>query len=122
MTEEQFHISVVDYLQFAARKDVLWWHCPNGGKRSKAAAGKLKAMGVKPGIPDLQFLFPDGTTAFIELKRQGVKGKVKAGRQSEDQIAFETFCAKAGVAYAVAYNFDQAKAVLVALGVVRSRA
>lgn len=33
-------------------------HCPNGGHRHAAVAAKLKAMGVKPGIPDLQLPVP----------------------------------------------------------------
>jgi hypothetical protein len=31
----------------------LIYHVPNGGHRVKAVAAKLKAQGVKPGIPDL---------------------------------------------------------------------
>lgn len=30
--------------------------------------GRSKAMGVRKGWPDLQFLFPDGVTRYIELK------------------------------------------------------
>ncbi len=30
----------------------LLYHIPNGGKRNAATAGWLKAMGVKPGMPD----------------------------------------------------------------------
>ena len=32
---------------------ILWCHVPNGGERSKAVAGKLKAAGVKAGVPDV---------------------------------------------------------------------
>lgn len=32
---------------------ILWCHVPNGGQRSKAVAGKLKAAGVKAGVPDV---------------------------------------------------------------------
>lgn len=31
----------------------LLYHVPNGGKRDKATAAKLKGQGVKPGVPDL---------------------------------------------------------------------
>lgn len=46
------------------------FHCPNGGGRSKAEAGILKAMGVKPGVPDFMLPFPSGLYAglAIELK------------------------------------------------------
>lgn len=60
---------------------------PNGGHRNKAAAGKLKAEGVRPGVPD--YLFPirsiDSRTCStyvglaIELK------KTRGGSTSAEQ-------------------------------------
>lgn len=49
----------------------LLFHIPNGGKRSAAEAGRFKAMGVKPGVPDLFLPVPRGgySGLFIELKR-----------------------------------------------------
>ena len=48
------------------------FHIPNGGSRHKIEAGKLKAMGVKPGVPDLALLVPKGpyNGLFIELKNE----------------------------------------------------
>lgn len=40
---------------------------PNGGARSKATAGKLKAEGVSAGVPDL---FIPEWHLFIEMKRR----------------------------------------------------
>jgi hypothetical protein len=44
---------------------------PNGGHRHKATAGKLKAAGVKAGVPDVLLLEPAGRFygLAIELKR-----------------------------------------------------
>jgi len=60
---------------------VLYFHPPNGGKRGKAAAGIFKALGVKPGVPDLIIMEPHGETCphcgrrdfgtGIELKAPG---------------------------------------------------
>jgi len=59
-------------IQVAAFMDripgLLFWHTPNGGGRSKVEASILKAMGVKPGVPDLIVLLPNGKVGFIELK------------------------------------------------------
>lgn len=46
---------------------------PNGGKRSAAAAGRLKAQGVKSGVLDVILLWPSASGSFaglcIEFKR-----------------------------------------------------
>ena len=49
---------------------------PNGGNRNIVTAGKLKAEGVTPGVPDL---FIPGWRMFIEMKRR------KGGRVTPEQ-------------------------------------
>lgn len=53
----------------------LLFHIPNGGQRNAGEAGRLKAMGVLPGMPDL--CLPVRTQKFgalyIELKKPGGK-------------------------------------------------
>jgi len=51
-------------------------HVPNGGHRAMSVAKKMKAEGVRPGVPDL--LVPRWFL-WIEMKRQ------KGGRLSADQ-------------------------------------
>ena len=48
----------------------LIYHVPNGGHRFKAVAGKLKAQGVKAGIPDLVLTMARGGFfgLYIEFK------------------------------------------------------
>jgi hypothetical protein len=48
----------------------LMYHVPNGGHRVKAVAGKLKAQGVKTGIPDLVLTMARGGYfgLYIEFK------------------------------------------------------
>jgi hypothetical protein len=53
---------------------LTFFHIPNGEARSKAGAGRLKAMGVKAGAPDLFIADapparPDCRGVFIEMKR-----------------------------------------------------
>lgn len=62
-------------------------HIPNGGSRHKAEASKFKAMGMKPGFPDLFLPIPIAKWhgLFIELKR--LKGGVTSPEQ-KDWIAF----------------------------------
>ncbi len=49
----------------------LMYHIPNGGGRSKAEAGRFKAMGVKAGVPDIFLPCARGGYhgLYIELKR-----------------------------------------------------
>lgn len=57
---------------------------PNGGHRGKAPAGKLKAEGVRPGVPDYHLPVARGgyIGLWIELKR------TKGGRTSPEQRAW----------------------------------
>jgi hypothetical protein len=50
-TEEE---ESMDFLRFFRRTfpGVLIYHIPNGGRRGKSEALRLKCMGVTPGIPD----------------------------------------------------------------------
>lgn len=62
---------------FGARFSGVWiFHIPNGGHRAMNVAKKMKAEGVKPGVPDL---YIPAWRLWIEMKRQ------KGGRVSSDQ-------------------------------------
>jgi hypothetical protein len=81
--EESEQISLVEELAFwrNQHKDLLFYAVPNGEWRHKATAGKLKAMGVMRGVPDLCFPMAKGGYfgLYIEMKR------VKGGAVREDQ-------------------------------------
>jgi hypothetical protein len=78
-TEEAEQIAFAQYLDLYFHGE--WFHVPNGGKRSKAVAGKLKAQGVKRGVPDNFILRPTkgAPGVVVELKR------LKGGVVSEEQ-------------------------------------
>lgn len=62
----------------------LLFHVPNGGKRNAAEAARFKAMGVKPGVPDLCLPVPMNGFAglYIEMKY----GKNKTTDAQEEWI------------------------------------
>jgi hypothetical protein len=66
--ETRLQISVKQYLNMCLSDDVLWTASLTGVHLSMQARTRAKAMGVRRGFPDLQFLFPDGVTRYIELK------------------------------------------------------
>ena len=62
----------------------MLFHIPNGGNRNIITAKKLKAEGVKKGVPDLCLPIPRGEHhgLFVELKKQ------KGGTTSPEQKAW----------------------------------
>ena len=60
----------------------LLHHIPNGGQRNARTAARLKAEGVKPGIPDIFLPVARGMWhgLYIELKRQ------RGGKLSDAQF------------------------------------
>lgn len=77
--EQALQIAAAAYMD--AIPNLLWWHSPNGGGRSKIEAAIFKRMGVKPGVPDIAVILPGGRVGFIELKAGN-------GRVSPAQRAF----------------------------------
>lgn len=65
--EQVLHRATARYLDLTLCPPAMWFHPPNGGNLSKAQSGIMKAMGLKPGIPDIVIL-ANGTAHFIELK------------------------------------------------------
>ncbi len=104
MTEHQLHIAVVGYLRHALPVNALWWHTPNGEARDKRTAAKLRAYGVRPGIPDLFIIWGDRLFA-IELK-------AKNGRLSGPQTDVLTILTENMVANAVCRSVDDVEAFL----------
>lgn len=84
MSEHDLQAAVIAECDLRANQDPRWrllFAIPNGGQRSKATAGKLKAEGVKAGVPDLCLAVPRAETRahpayhglFLELKVEGRK-------------------------------------------------
>lgn len=110
MSESQEQIKAV---QWAKRQrkicpEIRWLHhIPNGGKRGKQTAAKLKLEGVEAGVHDL----------FLPVARWGKHGlyiEVKFGKNklSGLQEEFKTFVIGQGYATATCYSASQIIAVL----------
>lgn len=77
---------------------------PNGGKRGKAAAGKLKAEGVRPGVLDLFLPLARGGYfgLFIEMKaldgRLSPEQAIEIGLLTDDRyLALTAYGMQAGI-------------------------
>lgn len=65
--EDDFQEAVIAQARLMLRREVCFWHCPNGGKRNIREAARFKRLGLLPGIPDLAFVRA-GAIYFLELK------------------------------------------------------
>ena len=103
--------AVCDYLWLRAKPGVVWWHTPNGGKRSKREGAELKRQGVLAGVSDL-ILLHDGNFFALELK-------APKGRPSDAQREFLNGVNDAGGYSAYAVGVDRAIEVLKAWELIR---
>jgi len=63
--EHKIQVSIAQYLDL---KGLCWWAVPNGGQRNLKVAKKLKAEGVKTGVPDITLIY-EGQFYGIEVKK-----------------------------------------------------
>lgn len=84
--EHQQQKALMEWVHMARGKYpelALLYAIPNGGHRSKATAGRLKAEGVKAGVPDLHL--PIARGGFIGL---WIEMKSPTGKPSDSQKAW----------------------------------
>lgn len=80
----------------------LLFAVPNGGARSKATAGRLKAEGVVAGVADLLLLVP--SCGYHGLC---IEMKTKTGKQSDSQKEWQKEVKKKGYKYVVCRSLDE---------------
>lgn len=114
VSEDNVHHYAVDLLRMLGRRDVIWFHVPNGGHRSKRTAAKMQRLGVRPGVADLCVVFPGGTVGFLELKRP------VGGRLGPEQKVFRADCETTGASYAIASTPEEVAEVLAGWGALRA--
>lgn len=82
----------------------LMFHIPNGGYRNITTAKRLKAEGVKAGVPDICLPVPAGeyNGLFIELK-------VGKNKPTPNQNKWICALQQQGYFVAICYGWEQAK-------------
>jgi len=120
--EEALHRAIVAHLRARLPAPWLVFHIPNGGGRSKAEAGILKAMGVLAGMPDLLVIGPGRHVTALEIKappkptKRGTLSKA-APRVSDAQRDVIAALGECGIATLIVRDLDEAIRALEALGV-----
>ena len=110
MTEWQEQRALIEWAALMEKRyPALRWlfHIPNGEKRDRITAAKLKAMGVRAGVPDL----------CLPVPRKGYHGlyiELKAGtsRPSKTQQGWIAFLAGEGYLVKICYGFQEAASAL----------
>lgn len=94
--------------------DGLLFAVPNGGARSKATAGKLKAEGVVAGVADLILLVPQSKTyitfageIMLNYNALCIEMKTEKGRQSPEQKEWQAKVEAVGYKYVVVRSLEQ---------------
>lgn len=82
---------------------------PNEAKRSQAHGARMKAQGLRSGVPDLMFAYPHAGQPglFIEMKSPKPKGKV-----TDNQKKWLERLQGAGYVTAVCWGMEEAKQVI----------
>lgn len=88
---------------------LLYFAIPNGGARHIAVAAKMKAEGVRAGVPDLMVL-ADGTPRFLEVK-------ASRGDLSTNQKGWFGHLDDQGIDCAVVRSIDDVEQVLKEWGI-----
>lgn len=101
-SEHAEQVSLCQWID-ANHPDLPYFAIPNGGNRNVVTAKKLKAEGVKPGVPDL--FFPS-LNLFVEMKRE------KGGRLSDYQKGWIEILEKSGYRVAVCKGAKEAVDVI----------
>jgi hypothetical protein len=111
--EHEEQCALIDWWAYACKAhgipESMLFAIPNAGAgASKGQAGKMKAEGVRPGIPDLMLAVVRAPWAglFLEMKR------VRGGRTSTEQAARIVELRLQGYRVAVADGCEHARALI----------
>ena len=111
-TEHDHQVRVVDWCDFESPvafrlKAKQIYAIPNGGHCNPAVAAKLKAEGVRKGIPDLHLPIATGRDhgLYIEMKKPG-------GRPTAEQLVRMAQLRKNGYRAVIAEGWREAVAII----------
>lgn len=112
--ETPIHIAIYNFLVLALPDPLEPMHIPNGEKRGKAAAGRLKAMGTREGAADLLILGymrgPIPSYIWFEVKSED-------GTLSKAQKAWKEHCHRVNAPWFLVRSIGDAEAALLSLSI-----
>lgn len=107
-SEEEMQIAVIAWADSQPHPALRWlFHVPNGGHRDPATAGRMKAAGVRKGVPDL--LLPWHTTGYAGL---AIEMKRRPNKPTLEQIEWLDFLDRQDWRTEVCYSAERAIEVI----------
>src|SRR6266566_8780425 len=97
-SEFQIQKAFVEYLRYLKFPGLCWFHVPNQAVGGPARGAHLKAMGRRPGVPDMILLY-QGMAIGLEFKSAH-------GTASPSQVEFMTEWIHAGGEYVIAHSVN----------------
>ena len=110
MSEADEQTYLFNWIAFAKNKTPelgLLHHIPNGGSRDKREAARLKAQGVRAGVPDL--FLPVPTSKYHGLY---IEMKFGRNRPTAEQNEWLKNLSNMGYKTAVCYGWEEAREVI----------
>lgn len=94
MSEHDHQVAFFKWLSMQKLDGVELVHAtPNGGQRHPAVAAKLKAEGVRPGVPDVSWPAPRGGFVGLAIEfKFGDGNPSKEQRERIDRLQKEGWC------------------------------
>lgn len=81
---------------------------PNGGSRDKRTGARLKAEGVKPGVPDVMLPASSYRFSYVVYRGLYIEFKVGNNTQSLAQMRYDKYLNNAGYQVVVCYTWTEA--------------
>ena len=114
LSEQSVQRAVCQHLHRRDAAGLVWFHVPNGGRRSPVEAAIFNGLGVRPGVSDL-ILLREGKAFALELKTE-------RGRPTAAQTQFISEFRAAGGEASIVHGLNQALHTLEIWKLLRGRA
>ncbi len=109
--ESAIQRALCDHLSWRGVPGLVWTATANGGKRNAREAARMKAEGVKAGMPDLLF--------WYRCRAYALELKTETGRLSKIQETMLIKLRAAGATATHVHGLDQALAWLEQMGLIK---
>lgn len=105
--EEQLQAKCFQWFHNTYHEHRQMLHCNNNNSHNAIAGNKNKALGVVPGVSDLELTL-QGYVLYIEMK-------TPIGSQSQEQIDFQKKVLALGHAYLIVRTFERFKELIISI-------